>query len=959
MKNLKIIFFIFLFCSSAFAASVEERRTKVISIIDQELKEITRLNKQTGSRNPNLLLRMAELLLEKARHVKEQENAVYLGLDSLQRASVNKSKYFKKSQKYFVQAQKTCYYILKRFKKFKQKGDVYYILAYNAKEFQQQEKAQEFFKRAMKYSSRNSNSSQKSKIALAQIYYNKKDYRKAIPLFEQAFKSKKDRWYTKDAYNLAWCYFRTKQRSKAIKLMNEVYELSKNSRYVNMSSAVERDLAFFYTEAGQTKSAINFYKKSGKDISSNLIKVAKYLITQGKNPTSAERALSEAKNYVTDPKERIDANIALLGLYERFGNTSKHLKVCEELYGDFQQGNLDEDSLDQLKYHVQKMSALLQKQVASKRYEKQRRTKRNKAKKAIAYFNILAGLDTKNTHRASFHAAETNYASNKYDEAVVQYDRAFKLSKQKGDSKIAGLALEGMIASLGAKSIKKSTTDAYLTKVYLLYLQNKPKSKKSYKIYQRLFSAYIEKKEFGNAEKVLYAFKKNYPKDYSTQEAMIAKIMDHYKDKNDKDSIKLWVTRINRGEFKVSKKYARKLKLLLLTMQFEGVEKFNTKGDKTNALKGYVQIYRNKDSSSDAKKNAAYNIAVLFYELGNKKYSYLWSEKALNQMNGSDVKKFDGSFLAISSDLFNRQEFEGSAKINQLVLAKLCKQNSKNKKLFFRNSNVILLSEKKLNESQNLIKKGLQCSIEADEIKRARVDLMNAVIEEEKWGLLESLINTLSVDKSYRAELIQPLSILRSAFISTGRESEAERIKKRILSYYNTARKRRQSIPLEALDVVASFELISLEAKTKQLQRVRLEFPEKVYNDRLKKKFELLDRVTSKALKILEIGSGVGIVASYKYLVLSYQGLVDDISRFAPAGKSPEYVKSFQGTMRKIVLPLNQKAQDFRREARKQIIKSSILSKENNFFLNGEKLKFSLEFSPRREGVLMDRGGGQ
>lgn len=959
MKKLKAIFLIIFLCSTAFGASVEERRTKVISIIDQELKEITRLNKQTGSRNPNLLLRMAELLLEKARHVKEQENAVYLGLDSLQRSNVNKSKYFKKSQKYFVQAQKTCYYILKRFKKFKQKGDVYYILAYNAKEFQQQEKAQEFFKRAMKYSAKNSNSGQKSKIALAQIYYNKKDYRKAIPLFEQAFRGKKDRWYTKDAYNLAWCYFRTKQRSKAINLMNQVYSLSKNSRYVNMSSAVERDLAFFYTEAGRTKDAISFYKKIGKDISSNLIKVAKYLITQGKNPTSAERALTEAKNYVSDPKERIDANIALLGLYERFGNTSKHLKVCQELYGDFQQGNLDEDSLEQLKYHVQRMSALLQKQVASKRYEKQRRTKRDKAKKAVAYFNILAGLDTKNTHRAAFHAAETNYASNKYDSAVGQYDKAYRLAREKGDSKIAGLALEGMIAALGSKSIKKSTTDQYLTKVYLLYLQNKPQSKKSYKIYQRLFSAYIEKKEFGNAEKVLYAFKKNYPKDYSTQEAMIAKIMDHYKDKNDKEAIKLWVTRINRGEFKVSRKYAKKLKLLLLTMQFEGVEKFNTKGDKTNALKGYVQIYRNKDSSDDAKKNAAYNIAVLFYELGNKKYSYLWTEKALNQMNSSDVKKFDGSFLAISSDLFNRQEFAGSSRINQLVLAKLCKVGSKNKRLFFRNSNVILLSEKKLQESQDLIKKGLQCSIEADEIKRARVDLMNAVIEEQKWGLLESLIDTLSVDKSYRAELIHPLSILRSAFVSTGRESDAEKVKKRILSYYNTAKKRRQSVPLEALDVVASFELISLEARTKQLQRVRLEFPEKVYNDRLKKKFELLDRVTSKALRILEIGSGEGIVSSYKYLVLSYQGLVDEISRFAPAGKSPEYVSSFQGTMRKIVLPLNQKAQDFRREARKQILKSSILSKDNNFFLNGEKLKFSLEFSPRREGVLMDRGGGQ
>ncbi len=959
MKKIFSFIIVLLFISTSYGASVEERRNKVISIIDQELKEITRLNKQTGSRNPNLLLRMAELLLEKARHVKEQENAQYLALDSLKRANVKKSSYFKKSRKFFIQAQKTCYFILKRFKKFKQKGDVYYILAYNAKEFQQQDKAQEFFKRAMKYARSNSNAGQKSQIALAEIYYNKKSYRKAIPLYERALKKKKSRWYTKDAYNLAWCYFRTKQRSKAINLMNEVYKLSKNSRFVDMSNAVERDLAFFYTESGRTKDAISFYKSIGKDISSNLIKVAKYLLNQGKNPTSAERALTEAKNYVNGPKDRVEANIALLGLYERFGNTTKHLRVCQELYKDYQDGHLDEDSLDQLKYHVQRMSALLQKQVASKRYEKQRRTKRDKATKAVAYFNILSGLDGKNVHRAVFHAAETNYASNKYNEAVAQYDRAYSLSVKKGDKKIARLSLDGMIAALGAKSIKKETKEKYLSKVYLLYLRNNPKSKKSYRIYQRLFSSYVEKKDFVNAEKVLLAFKRNYPRDYSTQEAMIAKIMDYHKDRNDKVAIKGWVSRINSGEFKVSRKYAKKLKLLLLTMQFEGVEKFNSKGDKTNALKGYVQIYRSKESSKDAKKNAAYNIAVLFYELGNKKYSYLWTERSLNLMNADDVKKFDGSFLAISSDLFNRQEFVQSATINQKVLDKLCKRKSKNKRLFFRNANVILLAENKLNESQKLIKKALQCSVEADEIKRARVDLMKAVIEGQSWGLLESLIDTLSRDKSYRAELIQPLSILRSAFINSGRERDAQKIKTRILSYYNTAKKRKQSVPLEALDVVAKFRLVSLEYQVNQLKAIKLQFPEKIYNNRLKAKFALLDKITSRSLKILEIGSGKGIVSSYKYLVESYQGLVNEISRFAPAGKSPDYVKSFQGTMKKIVIPLNRKADDFRKEAKRQIIRSSILSEENSYFLNGEKLKFSVEYRPGQEGVLMDRGGGQ
>lgn len=958
MKLLKILLVFSLFLGPLQARNTNEKRTEVISIIDEELNEIMKLNKQTGNRKPNLLLRMAELFLEKARHIKEQENLRYLSLDRLTRANSSKASYFKKSKQYFVRAQKTCVYILKRFKKFKHRGDIYYILAYNAKEFQQGNKAKDFFKRAIKYSSKSSNSGQKSKLALAEIYYNQKAYKKSIPLYKEAFRKKKNRWYTKNAFNLAWSYYRVKQKTKAIALMNKIYDLSKNSYYVDMRKLVERDLALFYTESGRTKDAIKFYRKIGKNIAPNLIKVAKYLITQGKR-TSAESALTEAKRYTTTPKERVEANIALLGVYERYGKTSKHLKICNELYEDYRGGYLDEESLGQLKYHVQRMSALLQKKVASKRYKKQRRTKKKMAKFAIAYFNILAGIDGKNTHRAVFHAAETNYASGKFNEAVGGYDKAYTLSRQKGDKKIARLALDGMIAALGKKGITKETKDKYLTKVYLLYIQKSPRSKRSSRIYQRLFSSYVIQKDFVSAEKVLLRFKKNFPRSISIQEAMLAKIMDHYRSTSNKASFNNWVKRINSGEFKVSRKYAKKVKLHLMTMQFEGVEKHSSRGDKTNALKGYVHIYRGVDSGKDAKRNAAYNVAILFYELGNAKFSYLWSMKALTLMSGKDVKKFDATFLAISSDLFNRLEFEKSINVNRKVLDKLCKEKNKNKKLFFRNANVVLLSEGKLNESQKLIRRAARCSMDKAEIQRARVDLMNAVIEKKQWGQLAPLIDALSKDKAFRPTLIYPLSILRKAFVNSGRERDAASLKSRILEYYAAAKRKGHNIPLSSLDVVASYKLVSLARLVNKLKAIKLRFPEKTYNSRLKAKFSLLDKVTSKSLSILEIGSGEGIVTSYKYLVSSYQSLVDEIINFAPKGKSPEYVKSFQATMRKIVLPLGQKAKDFRGEAKKQILKSSILSVNNSFFLNGNILKINLEYRPPLRGVLMDRGGGQ
>ena len=87
--------------------SIEGPRKELLQIIDEELTEIIRLDRQQRHRDPNLLLRMAELHLEKARLYKENENQRYLRLPPKQRRRQGKSKarYFQKSQKYFQKSQ--------------------------------------------------------------------------------------------------------------------------------------------------------------------------------------------------------------------------------------------------------------------------------------------------------------------------------------------------------------------------------------------------------------------------------------------------------------------------------------------------------------------------------------------------------------------------------------------------------------------------------------------------------------------------------------------------------------------------------------------------------------------------------------------------------------------------------------------------------------------------------------
>jgi tetratricopeptide (TPR) repeat protein len=932
-----------------------KRRSELISVIDQELKEVTRLNKQTRTSNPDLLLRMAELLLEKARLTKEIENTKYMSLSSKKRAKSNKKNYFKKSNGYFIQAQKTCQLILKKFPRFKNKSDVYYIMAYNAKEFQQEKKAQKYFSKSIGNSKKKNFTNTRSQIALAEIYFNKGQYKKAIPLYRNAFsrKSHRDKWYTKDSYNLAWSYFRVGQKTKAIKMMRRAYDLSKSSKYVDMSFSIERDLAYFYTDSGRVNEAVRFYKEIGKNIAANLLKVSTYLMNRGRY-SQAEKTLIQALRYKVSETEEIQINIKLLSLYEKFGKYDKHLKVTKTLVKYNSQNKLNVEQKKVLDYHLRRVGAIIQKQVSGKQYKSRKKVQHSKARLAVGYFDLLMIYEPSQDFKYSFLGAETFYAAGMNNTAAKKYSESLELSNKKGSKKYAKLSNEGMMAALGGKGITKKTKDKYLDVVYLNYLRENPRTKKADKIYQRLFSSYFAKKDIPNCESTLISYKKNFPKNYSTQEAMLARIMDHYKKKGDVAGIKKWVTRIDSGEFKVSKKYAKKVRMALLTMQFDGVEKANTKGEKKKALGLYVEIYKDPSSNKEAKKNAAYNIAILFHELGDNYRSFGWSKRALSHMNGKNVKRFQSSFLTIANDLYGSQMYLESGQLYETVLNKTCKLRSNNKPIFLKNSVLVQLTENRPEKAVEIMKSSYRCNLPTSIIDELELEILKYYVENKSWDSAVDQIEKLSKSKAIYKDLIYPIGKIRRAFLASGRTSKAKDMESLILKYYRKS-SRTKSVQLEALDVVASVKLSLLERKVRSLTGFELAFPDKKFNGLLKRKFKELDAVTSQAISLMKIGSGKGMMRSYSRLIYSYNHVIKEIENFTPPGKSPEYVTSFKSSMKQLVKPLTNKVVDFKKEAIKQMNKNKIMSKENAWIVYGDK--FVPEFILNNSGVLMDRGG--
>ena len=288
------------------------------------------------------------------------------------------------------------------------------------------------------------------------------------------------------------------------------------------------------------------------------------------------------------------------------------METSRFLSTQFSKGNLNEDQIEILKYNVEKMSALIQQQLVAKTYDNAADIRTQKTAAAIEYFMMSALVTPAKSQEAYFHAGETYFTVGQFDKAVPLYAEAIKRSQANKDKKTEGLASNALMVSLG-KGVNKKTTEDYLIPAYEGFLSSEPRGDRSSVVYQRLFSAQMGKKNIGAAETVLMNYKVNFPSEVDTQEKMLAQVMDFHKDSGNKAALGEWAKKVESNEFKVSTEYAAKVKALVLGMQFEKVEQASIKGDKRGALKGYLEIYKSPETDNEAKKTAAYNIAVLFY----------------------------------------------------------------------------------------------------------------------------------------------------------------------------------------------------------------------------------------------------------------------------------------------------------------------------------------------------------
>lgn len=412
----KIIIFL-LFFSLSVQALDDGRRKQILDIIDKEIYEVRRLSDQLRQRDPDLLLRQSELFLEKARLVKEVENERYLKLTPVQRRSVDKAKYFLTSNQYFSSADTLCRKIIQRHPDYEKLAFAYYILAYNEKEFGKDELAIQYFRKAKTSLGSTQDLRRRADVALAELYFNQDQCSKAIPLYMAHIKDQREKWWTKDAYNLGWCYYREKRYSHALHYMHQSFELSKNKKYIDMREDINQDIGLIYVDSDQTVNAIKFYQNQGIQTTDYMLELSQRLKDLGRDQDSL-KVLQISESTTKDPNQKAQVMFERLELYNRYNQDSEHLKTIDRLMSLYKTNELNENQLKELKDQLLKKSSQWQKYVVSNSQNNITIAVQQRKKMANRYFSYLAQLDPSNQDQYSLLQGETSYSLKDYLESI-------------------------------------------------------------------------------------------------------------------------------------------------------------------------------------------------------------------------------------------------------------------------------------------------------------------------------------------------------------------------------------------------------------------------------------------------------------------------------------------------------------------------------------------------------------
>jgi hypothetical protein len=656
----------------------EKRRwERIHSLIDEEIAVINRVRKK----NQKLMYRLFELKSEKIKLYKEKENRTFLAKKRKHGKKVKRKDIFKKTLKLFKEANAFGHNLLKRYPRSRYKAAIYYTLALNTRDFSYNKNELTYLRKAIKYSKYDKNIRYLATTSLAEYYYNKKNYKSAIYNYEKIIDNKEDEWLTKNLYNYGWCLLKTKKFNGSINRLEESFRLSADEFYVDVRDQVMTSLVSFYVYGKEIQRGIEFIQKHAQNKQESLLKLARKSSGKGffKETEQIIAMLESSIDKVKKPELYSDLRLFQFDIYKQYHKPKKLLKIANMFpilqFTEYQK----EDAIHKISDVVGAKQVILKKDYSKhdKEYDKKILTQ------IINYFNILSIIHVEEKPQYEYFKAETYYSVGQFRNALDSYKVSlvdFDKKPSKEDLRLKNV--DAIFSCIELIDLKKSRKSKELDFAYNKYLSYWPKTKKANSIYPRLFSLYLNKKDYVLSQKVIDRYITSFPSKLKKQQELYRLQLDIFiKNQNTKllsDKINL----IRTGYLKFPKDEIKKSETILANILFNSFKKINIAGDSKGALKGYQTIHFTGHYPASIKAEAAFNMAMIYTDLQDNNNAIKWYKKSFKfyTIKEKKEKRIFLEKMALRTELLHN--FRSSAHLNSFILSSFCSQKKKNIKVF-------------------------------------------------------------------------------------------------------------------------------------------------------------------------------------------------------------------------------------------------------------------------------------
>lgn len=654
----------------------------LMKLIDQEISTINRARKKTSS----LKYRLLELQSEKIKLWKQKENESFVKM-GLAGKKISRKKAFKKTLALYEKARKQGLSILKSHPRSPYRPAIYYTLALNSRDYAYDDKEFTYLRSALALSPKGSEIKYLTRTSLAEYYYNKKKYKKAVELYDIVTKNLDDEWHTKNLYNYGWCLLKTHKFEKAISTLEHAYDLSSKDFYIDFRGQIMGGLVNFYVLGKQIERGKNFILSKVDDKYDALFSYLKKVANKGYKKESIE-LIALTEKYI-DPKQK-DIQLADLRLFQfdfhkQFNEKYKMHEISKAIsklkLTDYQQ----EDITYKISEEVGTQQLILKNE-----YTKEDGTyTASRLTTIISYFDLLSGFDKKNKAKYLYYSAETLYTVADFKKALTYYKEAVETQQEtKSDLDINEKAIDSIFSCIDLGKFSKVQKTAELEYAYTKHITIWPKSQKSFIIYPKLFSLYLFSERFDKSQATIDVFHTNFPKSINEQRTLFKQQIDYF---IKKENINLIADKINlmyKGYLNFSFEDTKKTEKILADILFNRYQELSVAGKKDEAIAGYKEIFYKKKYPKSVRADAAFNMGIIYIDLLDSSRGVKWFKKSfpLFTIKEKIQRREYMEKVSLRSSLL--QDFLNAANIQKIVLQLFCHED-KQKNLDSYNKSIV------------------------------------------------------------------------------------------------------------------------------------------------------------------------------------------------------------------------------------------------------------------------------